>query len=78
MKYEEAIEWVYSTQLFGMKLGLESVSKLLDALGLPSNGQQFIHVAGTNGKGSVCAMADSVLREAGYRVGLFTSPPLVS
>jgi len=78
MKYDEAIEWVYGTQLFGMKLGLESVSKLLGALELPAKGQRFIHVAGTNGKGSVCAMADSILREAGYQTGLFTSPHLVS
>ena len=78
MDYDEAIDWLYGTQLFGMKLGLESVSTLLGELGLPGIGQKFIHVAGTNGKGSVCAMADSVLREAGYKVGLFTSPHLVS
>lgn len=78
MDYDEAVAWVYGTQLFGMKLGLESIRKLLAALGLPAEGQRFVHVAGTNGKGSVCAMADSVLRESGYRVGLFTSPHLVS
>jgi dihydrofolate synthase/folylpolyglutamate synthase len=78
LNYDESIDWVYGTQLFGMKLGLESVAELLGELGLPAAGQRFIHVAGTNGKGSVCAMADSVLREAGYRVGLFTSPHLVS
>ena len=78
MDYDDAIEWLYSTQLFGMKLGLETVAKLLAALDLPADGQRFIHVAGTNGKGSVCAMADSILRAAGYRVGLFTSPHLVS
>ena len=78
MDYDEAIEWLYGTQLFGMKLGLESVKELLGALGLPAAGQRFVHVAGTNGKGSVCAMVDAVLREAGYRVGLFTSPHLVS
>ena len=78
MDYETAVDWVYGTQLFGMKLGLESVGELLSALDLPPGGQRFIHVAGTNGKGSVCAMADSVLRAAGYQVGLFTSPHLVS
>ena len=78
MDYDTAVDWVYSTQMFGMKLGLESVGDLLYALGLPPGDQRFIHVAGTNGKGSVCAMADSVLRAAGYRVGLFTSPHLVS
>ena len=78
MDYDAALEWLYGTQLFGMKLGLDSVSALLGALGLPGEGQRFIHVAGTNGKGSVCAMSDSILREAGLRVGLFTSPHLVS
>lgn len=78
MDYDAALEWLYGTQLFGMKLGLDSVSALLGALGLPGEGQRFIHVAGTNGKGSVCAMSDAILREAGLRVGLFTSPHLVS
>ncbi|MGI9239540.1 MAG: bifunctional folylpolyglutamate synthase/dihydrofolate synthase [Verrucomicrobiales bacterium] len=78
MDYDEALDWLYGTQLFGMKLGLASVSELLAALGLPGEGVRFVHVAGTNGKGSVCAMSDAILREAGYRVGLFTSPHLVS
>ena len=78
MRYEEAVDWVYSTQLFGMKLGLESIADVLSALSVPLEGQRFVHVAGTNGKGSVCAMAESVLREAGYRTGLFTSPHLIS
>ena len=78
MEYGEAVDWVYGTQLFGMKLGLENVSQLLAALELPAGGQKFVHVAGTNGKGSVCAIAECVLRSAGYQVGLFTSPHLVS
>ena len=50
---------------------------LLDALGNPERGQRFVHVAGTNGKGSTCAMIASVLRHEGYRTGLYTSPHLV-
>ncbi|MEO6053971.1 MAG: folylpolyglutamate synthase/dihydrofolate synthase family protein [Chthoniobacterales bacterium] len=77
MTYHESLEWLFSTQKFGIKLGLESVWRLLDVLGNPQVGLRFIHVAGTNGKGSVCAMTESILREAGYRTGLFTSPHLV-
>lgn len=75
--YQEAIDWLYSTQQFGIKLGLENVSQLLAALELSEPEARIIHVAGTNGKGSVCAMADSLLRASGLRVGLFTSPHLV-
>ncbi|MBL9133371.1 MAG: hypothetical protein JNG86_19325, partial [Verrucomicrobiaceae bacterium] len=72
-----ALDWLYGTQLFGIKLGLESVRRLLDELGLPRPGQKFIHVAGTNGKGSTCAFLHSILKEAGINAGLFTSPHLV-
>ncbi|MEM7146769.1 MAG: folylpolyglutamate synthase/dihydrofolate synthase family protein [Verrucomicrobiota bacterium] len=78
MRYEDAIEWVYGTQLFGIKLGLENTERLLSEWGLPAGGQRVIHVAGTNGKGSVCAMVESVCRAGGYRTGLFTSPHLVT
>jgi len=80
LKYDEAIEWLYGTQLFGIKLGLESVAELLEHLNVPDDleGRQIIHVAGTNGKGSVCAFSERILREAGFRTGLFTSPHLVS
>ena len=54
--------------------GLSRISALCNKLGSPQRGLKFIHVAGTNGKGSTSAMLDSILREAGYRVGLFTSP----
>ena len=60
-----------------MKLGLENVRRLLVSLGEPQKSLKFIHVAGTNGKGSVCAMLDSLARSAGIRSGLFTSPHLV-
>ncbi|MDF1815712.1 MAG: bifunctional folylpolyglutamate synthase/dihydrofolate synthase [Verrucomicrobiales bacterium] len=79
-KYEESLEWLYGTQLFGIKLGLENVSKLIAAVGLPEKlaGRKILHVAGTNGKGSVCAFSDQILRDAGVAVGMFTSPHLVS
>jgi dihydrofolate synthase / folylpolyglutamate synthase len=73
----DPLDWLYSTQLYGIKLGLENVRRLLDALDLPAREQRFIHVAGTNGKGSTCAFMHSILREAGVRAGLFTSPHLI-
>jgi dihydrofolate synthase/folylpolyglutamate synthase len=75
--YEEALAWLYSTQQFGIKLGLENIRSLLGALGNPQQRLCFLHVAGTNGKGSVCAMLDSILRASGRKVGLYTSPHLV-
>jgi dihydrofolate synthase/folylpolyglutamate synthase len=76
--YEEVLTWLYSTQRFGIKLGLENIQRLLQELDLPGKDQRVIHVAGTNGKGSVCAMIDSISRAQGYRTGLFTSPHLIS
>ena len=78
MTYTEALAWLYGTQRFGIKLGLENVERLLRELNLPGKDQRIIHVAGTNGKGSVCAMIDSICRTGGYRTGLFTSPHLVT
>ena len=75
--YTEAIRWLYSTQASGVKLGLENVRLLLQALGNPHQQLTCIHIAGTNGKGSVSAMLDSVARAAGLRTGLYTSPHLV-
>ncbi|MEP6698996.1 MAG: folylpolyglutamate synthase/dihydrofolate synthase family protein [Verrucomicrobiota bacterium] len=76
--YKEALAWLYGTQRFGIKLGLENMQRLLHALHLPAPGPRIIHVAGTNGKGSVCAMIDAISRAAGHRTGLFTSPHLVT
>jgi dihydrofolate synthase/folylpolyglutamate synthase len=76
--YREALSWLYGTQRFGIKLGLENVQRLLGELKIPGKDQRIIHVAGTNGKGSVCAMLDSICRAQGYRTGLFTSPHLIS
>lgn len=76
--YREALQWLFGTQLFGIKLGLENIERLLQELRVPPPQQRIIHVAGTNGKGSVCAMAAAICRAAGYRTGLFTSPHLVT
>ena len=78
MSYTEAIQFLYDLQLFGMKLGLENAFRLAALAGNPQAGLRFIHVAGTNGKGSTCAMLEGIYRAAGLRVGLFTSPHLVS
>lgn len=78
MSYREALAWLFGTQLFGIKLGLENIQRLIAALEVPAPKQRIIHVAGTNGKGSVCAMIDSIARAQGYRTGLFTSPHLVT
>jgi dihydrofolate synthase/folylpolyglutamate synthase len=90
ISYREALAWLYSLQRFGIKLGLENTRRLLDqccsgvcvkrpALAAASaSTPKIIHVAGTNGKGSVCAMIDSICRAQGYRTGLFTSPHLVT
>ncbi|MFT3990874.1 MAG: folylpolyglutamate synthase/dihydrofolate synthase family protein [Luteolibacter sp.] len=78
MTYPEAIDWLFSTQTFGIKLGLEGPRHLLKQyLAYPSHGVKVIHVAGTNGKGSTCAMIDSISRACGRRTGLFTSPHLI-
>ncbi len=100
MNYREALAWLYATQRFGIKLGLENTERLLVALGLVEDrpprdrlgettasqsstlqlrtAPTVIHVAGTNGKGSVCAMIDAICRAAACCTGLFTSPHLVS
>lgn len=105
MNYREALAWLYATQRFGIKLGLENIERLLAALGVVNqlvpegsaltkedndvaasrtpgltlrNACTVIHVAGTNGKGSVCAMVDSIFRAGAYHSGLFTSPHLVT
>jgi dihydrofolate synthase/folylpolyglutamate synthase len=78
MNYREAIDWLFGTQMFGIKLGLDGPRRLLkEYLAFPAHGVRVIHVAGTNGKGSTCAMIDSVARASGSRCGLFTSPHLI-
>jgi dihydrofolate synthase / folylpolyglutamate synthase len=75
--YIAAVDWLFGTQQRGVKLGLNNVRCLLSSQGEPQDALQFIHVAGTNGKGSVCAMLESITRAAGIKTGLFTSPHLV-
>lgn len=75
---QRELDWLYGVQQFGIKLGLEGITRLLRACGVLYPRAWVIHVAGTNGKGSTCAFAESVARAAGYRTGLFTSPHLVS
>ena len=89
LSYKQALAWLYGLQRFGIKLGLDNIRRLFDeccsgvcvkrrALGTSASTLKVIHVAGTNGKGSVCAMIDSICRAQGYRTGLFISPHLVT
>jgi dihydrofolate synthase/folylpolyglutamate synthase len=81
MTYPESVAWLYQTQLHGIKLGLDNIRRLTAALGVRVGGPEapkFLHVAGTNGKGSVCAMLDAICRAANFKTGLFTSPHLVT
>ena len=76
--YTEAIEYLQGLQLFAATFGLENTRRLAALAGDPQARLRFIHVAGTNGKGSTCALLEGIYRAAGLRVGLFTSPHLVS
>src|SRR3954468_16304892 len=78
MTYPEAIQFLYGLRLFGAKLGLENTRQLAALAGNPQDRLRFIHVAGTNGKGSTCAMLENIYRSAGLKTGLFISPHLVS
>lgn len=73
----QLLDWLYSTQLFGIKLGLDGVKNLLQLANIHLLAARIVHVAGTNGKGSTCAMMESIARAHGLRTGLFTSPHLV-
>ena len=74
MNYEQALEYIHSVNWTFCKPGLARITALCRALGDPQKGLRFIHVAGTNGKGSTSAMLASILQKAGYRTGLYTSP----
>src|SRR5665647_1442007 len=74
MNVSEAIIYIEATHKFGTRLGLESMSLLLNEMGNPQDKLKFIHVAGTNGKGSTASMIAGILKTAGYKTGLFTSP----
>ena len=76
MNYEEAMVYINQLNTKGIALGLERITALLDILGNPQDALRCVHVAGTNGKGSVCAFLDSALQKAGLRVGRYISPTL--
>jgi dihydrofolate synthase/folylpolyglutamate synthase len=81
MTYRESLDWLYGLQVHGIKLGLENMSRLCAALEIETRSSErclFIHVAGTNGKGSVCAMIAGICSAMGRSTGLYTSPHLVS
>lgn len=74
MKYSEALEYINDKEKFGSRLGLDSIGKLLSLLGNPQKGLKYIHIGGTNGKGSTASYLAHVVNAGGYKVGLFTSP----
>jgi len=76
--YRSSLEFLYGLQKFGIKFGLNSTENILKSLGNPHANRKYIHVGGTNGKGSVCAFINSILIEAGYKVGFYSSPHLVT
>jgi dihydrofolate synthase/folylpolyglutamate synthase len=76
-QFNNAIDILTSQGKFHIKLGLERISEILDLLGNPQDRLKIVHVAGTNGKGSVCAMLSSILTKAGYKTGMYTSPHLI-
>ncbi len=76
--FEQSCQWLFSLHRFGIKLGLEQTRKLAELCGNPDSGLKFIHIAGTNGKGSTGAMLERVLRAKGFKTGFFSSPHLVS
>ena len=75
--YQESVNYLYGLQKYGIKFGLSKTTNLLEAFGNPHKGQRYIHIAGTNGKGSVAAFIASILKETGFKVGLYSSPHLV-
>ena len=77
MRYEEAVKYILDIPKFTKKNDGDHTRKFLEYLGNPQEGLKVLHVAGTNGKGSVCAYLDGMLRSEGKRTGLFTSPHLV-
>jgi dihydrofolate synthase/folylpolyglutamate synthase len=74
MNVQQALEYINGTSRFGSKPGLEIIGLLMEKLGNPQDDLKFIHVAGTNGKGSTCAFIASVLQAQGYKTGLYISP----
>ena len=77
MNCNQAIEYIHSLEKFGIKPGLERIKALCEVLGNPQNSLKFIHVAGTNGKGSTSTMISNILQKSGYNTGLFISPYVI-
>ena len=77
MNYNEALNFILSKQSLGIKPGLTRIKALLDSMGNPQNKIRIIHIAGTNGKGTVARFINDALIDAGYKVGLFTSPWII-
>jgi dihydrofolate synthase/folylpolyglutamate synthase len=77
-EYSNALEYLYGLEKFGILFGLENIRWILNIVGNPQGSFKSVHIGGTNGKGSVASMLSHMLREAGYRVGRYTSPHLVS
>lgn len=75
--YQQCLKTMYGLRRFGIKLGLDVITQILEGLGQPQNAYRTIHVAGTNGKGSVASMLAGILQAAGFSVGLYTSPHLI-
>jgi dihydrofolate synthase/folylpolyglutamate synthase len=75
--YVEALSYLYGLQKYGIKFGLSKTANLLEAFGNPHKGRRYIHIAGTNGKGSVASMLASILKQSGLKVGFYSSPHLV-
>jgi folylpolyglutamate synthase/dihydropteroate synthase len=78
MSYSETVNYLYNLQKYGIKFGLDNISRLMSALDNPHTSFLSVHVAGTNGKGSTSAIIASILKTAGFKVGLFTSPHIIS
>src|SRR5512135_1684319 len=76
-EYRETLDYLFGLQRFGIKLGLANITALLGGLDDPHRGLRAVHIAGSNGKGSTAAFLSFMLRRAGYRVGLYTSPHLI-
>lgn len=78
MTYDEVVKKIKNRQKFGIKPGLERINKFLNLISNPQKNLKFVHVAGTNGKGSVCSMISKILASSGYKTGLFISPEVVN
>ena len=77
-KIDEILSYLFDLNRFGIKVGLDHTIELLNRCGNPQNNFQSVHIAGTNGKGSICSMLASILMNAGYKVGLYSSPHLIN